>query len=286
MAADLIHEERDTFEPAVSRSAELLQNQLDRFEELLADLLEISRFDAGAAILDAEPVDLRALVQRVVDSSAPLADRKGSEVIVKAPDEPCVAEVDGRRIDRVLRNLVVNAIEHGEGREVVITVAASDDAVAVAVRDHGVGLRPGESSLVFNRFWRADPARARTTGGTGLGLAIALEDARLHHGWLQAWGEPGGGSQFRLTVPRTTRIELLRSPIPLEPEDSSHHLRQRRGSVTGVSPSAPPVSPPAATSVTQPTEPTVAGFSNREVRSNGEVRDVVAGDGRVAGDQK
>ncbi|MGH3417530.1 MAG: ATP-binding protein, partial [Actinocrinis sp.] len=136
-----------------------------------------------------------------------------------------------RRIDRILRNLVVNAIEHGEGREMAITIMTSEDAVAVAVRDHGVGLRPGESSLVFNRFWRADPARARTTGGTGLGLAIALEDARLHHGWLQAWGEPGGGSQFRLTVPRNTRVELLRSPIPLEPEDSSHHLRQRRGTV-------------------------------------------------------
>ncbi len=232
MAADLIHEERDSFEPAVARSAELLQNQLDRFEELLADLLEISRFDAGAAILDAEPVDLRALVHRVVDSSAPLAERKGGRVVVNAPDEPCVAEVDARRIDRILRNLVVNAIEHGEGRDVVITIVVSEDAVAVAVRDHGVGLRPGESSLVFNRFWRADPARARTTGGTGLGLAIALEDARLHHGWLQAWGEPGGGSQFRLTVPRNTRVELLRSPIPLEPEDSSHHLRQRRSTVS------------------------------------------------------
>ncbi len=237
MAADLLHEERETFPPAVARSAELLQNQLDRFEELLADLLEISRFDAGAAILDAEPVDLRDLVRRVVDSSTPLAERKGSAVVVNAPDEPCVAEVDARRIDRILRNLVVNAIEHGEGRDVVVTVSASEDAVAVAVRDHGVGLRPGESSLVFNRFWRADPARARTTGGTGLGLAIALEDARLHHGWLQAWGEPGGGSQFRLTVPRNPRIELLRSPIPLEPDDSSHHReRQRRGSVP-----APPV---------------------------------------------
>ncbi|HEV3169628.1 MAG TPA: MtrAB system histidine kinase MtrB [Actinocrinis sp.] len=237
MAADLLHEERETFPPAVARSAELLQNQLDRFEELLADLLEISRFDAGAAILDAEPVDLRDLVRRVVDSSAPLVERKGGAVVVSAPDEPCVAEVDARRIDRILRNLVVNAIEHGESRDVVVTVATSEDAVAVAVRDHGVGLRPGESSLVFNRFWRADPARARTTGGTGLGLAIALEDARLHHGWLQAWGEPGGGSQFRLTVPRNPRIELLRSPIPLEPEDSSHHRdRQRRSSVP-----APPV---------------------------------------------
>jgi two-component system, OmpR family, sensor histidine kinase MtrB len=236
MAADLIHEERDGFEPAVARSAELLQNQLDRFEELLADLLEISRFDAGAAILDAEPVDLRLLVARVVESSAPLAERKGSRVVVQATRDPAVAEVDARRIDRVLRNLVVNAIEHGEGRDVFVAVAASEDAVAVAVRDHGVGLRPGESSLVFNRFWRADPARARTTGGTGLGLAIALEDARLHHGWLQAWGEPGGGSQFRLTVPRSASIELTRSPIPLEPEDSIHHLRQRRGAI----PAPPP----------------------------------------------
>jgi len=282
MAADLIHEERESFEPAVARSAELLQNQLDRFEELLADLLEISRFDAGAAILDAEPVDLRALVQRVVDGSAPLAERKGSEVVVKAPDEPCVAEVDARRIDRVLRNLVVNAIEHGEGREVVITVAVSEDAVAVAVRDHGVGLRPGESSLVFNRFWRADPARARTTGGTGLGLAIALEDARLHNGWLQAWGEPGGGSQFRLTVPRSTRVELLRSPIPLEPEDSTHHLRQRRSSAVSVPTSTAPSTP----------APTAAGFGNGELHGNAEMlgnaelRDVIGSDGRRAGDQR
>jgi len=312
MAADLIHEERDSFEPAVARSAELLQNQLDRFEELLADLLEISRFDAGAAILDAEPVDLRALVARVVESSAPLSDRKGSEVVIKTPDEPCVAEVDARRIDRVLRNLVVNAIEHGEGHEVVITVAASEDAVAVAVRDHGVGLRPGESSLVFNRFWRADPARARTTGGTGLGLAIALEDARLHHGWLQAWGEPGGGSQFRLTVPRTTRVELLRSPIPLEPEDSSHHLRQRRGAV-----SAPPVragqrhpllsdrysglgnvipdrTPPDGADADQPaSERTVSERTASERTAsdpltgfgNGEMRDVIGSDSRGTGDQ-
>ena len=228
MAADLIHDERDNFDPTVARSAELLQTQLDRFEELLADLLEISRFDAGAAVLDAEPVDLRVLTQKVVDTAAPLSERKGSRVITRFPENPAVAEVDTRRIDRILRNLVVNAIEHGEGKDLVVTVAADEDAVAVSVRDYGVGLRPGESSLVFNRFWRADPARARTTGGTGLGLSIALEDAKLHRGWLQAWGEPGGGTQFRLTVPRTVGTELLHSPIRLEPEDSQHHQRHRR----------------------------------------------------------
>jgi two-component system sensor histidine kinase MtrB len=72
---------------------------------------------------------------------------------------------------------------------------------------------------VFNRFWRADPARARSTGGTGLGLAISLEDARLHEGWLQAWGEPGQGSCFRLTVPRRTGVPIDRSPVPLVPEE-------------------------------------------------------------------
>jgi two-component system sensor histidine kinase MtrB len=92
--------------------------------------------------------------------------------------------------------------------------------VAVAVRDHGVGFGPGEQHLVFDRFWRADPARARTTGGTGLGLAIALEDARLHGGWLQAWGERGKGSVFRLTLPRTLGEELAGSPLPLGPDEA------------------------------------------------------------------
>ncbi len=225
MAADLLHESRDEFDPAVARSAELLQAQLDRFEALLGDLLEISRFDAGAAVLEAEPVDIRMLVERVVEAAEPLAARNGGALVIRAPDRPCMAEVDPRRIERVLRNLVVNAVEHGEGRDVLVRVAASEDAIAVAVRDYGVGLKPGESSLVFNRFWRADPARARTTGGTGLGLSIAQEDAHLHNGWLQAWGEPGGGSQFRLTLPRSAGHELVRSPIPLEPDDSRNNRR-------------------------------------------------------------
>ncbi len=219
MAADVLHEGRGHFDPAVSRSAELLQTQLDRFEELLVDLLEISRFDAGAAVLDTEQVDVGDLVRRVADTYAPLAANKGSRLVLDLPGTPCTAEVDQRRIDRVLRNLVGNAIEHGEGRDVALRVAADQDAVAVAVRDRGVGLRPGDAAMVFNRFWRADPARARATGGTGLGLSIALEDVRLHAGWLQAWGEPGVGSQFRVTLPRTAGGVLRSSPIPLMPAD-------------------------------------------------------------------
>lgn len=209
-------------DPVTGRSAELLHDELDRFEELLADLLEISRYDAGAAVLEQDPVDLYAIVDRVVRATESIADARGSEVVVhREPEQSAVAEVDSRRIERVLRNLVVNAIEHGEGRPVDIWVASNDEAAAVMIQDHGVGLKAGEASLVFNRFWRADPARTRTTGGSGLGLAIALEDARLHHGWLQAWGEPGEGSRFRLTVPREAGAPLTTSPLPLTPREGS-----------------------------------------------------------------
>jgi two-component system, OmpR family, sensor histidine kinase MtrB len=217
MAADLLHGERDSFEPAVARSAELLQKELDRFEGLLSDLLEISRFDAGFAMLDAEPADLSAIVQRVAERLGPLAHRVGAPIDLRLPDRPVIAEMDPRRVERVLRNLVGNAVEHAEGRPVIITLGADEHAAAVTVRDHGVGLKPGEEKLVFNRFWRADPSRARQTGGTGLGLSIAVEDARLHGGWLEAWGEPGVGAQFRLTIPVRAGDRLISSPLPLKP---------------------------------------------------------------------
>ena len=219
MAADVLHDARASFDPATERSAELLQAQLDRFEELLADLLEISRFDAGAAVLETAAVDITEVVARTVEQQTPLAERAGSEVMFHRPRKPIMVECDPRRVERILRNLLVNAIEHGETRPVDVLVASNADAVAVTVRDHGVGLRPGETSLVFNRFWRADPARARTTGGTGLGLPISLEDARLHNGWLQAWGEPGDGTNFRLTLPLHAAGEITQSPLPLEPAD-------------------------------------------------------------------
>lgn len=220
MAADVLHEARTDFDPATARSAELLQTQLDRFEALLTDLLEISRFDAGAAVLDLEQVDLRNVVQRVVDEARGPAQLHESELVLDLPDVPVLVEADPRRIERIVRNLLLNAIEHGEGHPVTVAVAGDEQGAAVGVRDQGVGLKPGESSLVFNRFWRADPSRARSLGGTGLGLSIALEDARLHQGWLQAWGAPGAGANMRLTLPLTAGGHLTGSPLPLEPEDA------------------------------------------------------------------
>jgi len=217
MAGEMLYESRDEFPPEVRRSAELLHTQLDRFEDLLGDLLEISRFDAGAAVLDAEARDVRDVVNAAVDQAVPLAVRRGSWLSVVQPETTCVADVDPRRVERVLRNLLVNAIEHAEGSDVEVTVGADDRAVAVTVRDRGVGMTRDEAAHVFDRFWRADPARARTTGGTGLGLAISLEDAHLHGGWLEAWGRPGQGACFRLTLPRRAGIVLTGSPLPLEP---------------------------------------------------------------------
>jgi two-component system sensor histidine kinase MtrB len=223
MASDVLHDARERFDGPTARAAELLQNELDRFELLLSDLLEISRFDAGAAVLDLEDVNLVDLAHRVVDSTRPLADRSGIHVVVRTEGShgrPCIAEADTRRVERIVRNLVTNAIDYADTTNVVVLVAANDHATALAVRDYGIGLKPGEAAMVFNRFWRADPARARTSGGTGLGLSISLEDAHLHGGWLQAWGEPGRGAQFRLTLPRLAGERIEASPLPLVPADA------------------------------------------------------------------
>ena len=219
MAADVLHDARGQLDGGTARSAELLQAELDRFESLLAELLEISRFDAGAAQLELADIDLVEVAERVLVGYGPLAQRAGVEITLRAIARPALAQADPRRIERIVRNLVANAVAHARTDRVDLLVAADDEAAAIAVRDHGIGLKAGEAALVFNRFWRADPARARTGGGTGLGLAIALEDAQLHGGWLQAWGEPGNGSQFRLTLPRRAGDDLRRSPLPLVPDD-------------------------------------------------------------------
>jgi two-component system sensor histidine kinase MtrB len=220
MAADVLHASREQFPSGLARSTELMVDELDRFEALLGDLLEISRLDAGVEDLASEQVDVRGLARSAAASVRGLIGAANSGIELELPDEEVIAEVDSRRVERILRNLLANAVDHGEGLPVRLIVAADEHAVAVAVRDYGVGLRPGEAELVFNRFWRADPSRNRRTGGTGLGLAISLEDARLHGGMLDAWGAPGGGACFRLTLPRQPQGELTGSPLPLPPADA------------------------------------------------------------------
>ncbi|MFD3506350.1 MtrAB system histidine kinase MtrB [Nocardia sp. NPDC058666] len=219
MAADLIHGSSDELEPALARSSELLVNELDRFEGLLNDLLEISRHDAGVAELQVESLDVRMCARAAISTVRHLARDAEIEVVIDLPEEPVIAEVDPRRVERVLRNLLANAIDHSEGKPVLIRMRgdAEANAVATVVRDQGVGLRPGEEKLVFNRFWRSDPSRVRRSGGTGLGLSISVEDANLHEGRLEAWGDPGVGASFRLLLPMVRGRKLGQSPLALEP---------------------------------------------------------------------
>ena len=128
--------------------------------------------------------------------------------------------------------------------------------MAFVVRDQGIGLRPGEEKLVFNRFWRSDPSRVRRSGGTGLGLAISVEDANLHNGKLEAWGEPGRGASFRLTLPRERGRKVGRSPVPLVP-GAAHAVQGKpphSPAEPGESSSAAPALPDAPDSPQGPAE--------------------------------
>ncbi|MER3388656.1 MAG: MtrAB system histidine kinase MtrB [Microcella sp.] len=219
LAGDVLYDQRDQFTPTTARTAELLHTQVDRFEVMLADLLEMSRYDAGAVELDVEPTNLVRLVEESLESIGPLADERSSELRLVAPGGYFEADVDARRVRRILQNLLGNAVDHGEGKPIVVHVDSDSDAVAIAVRDYGLGMDEMQLERVFDRFWRADPSRQRTTGGTGLGLAIATEDAHVHGGQLDVWSRPGEGTCFRLTLPRRRGEAIGRSPIDLPPAE-------------------------------------------------------------------
>jgi two-component system sensor histidine kinase MtrB len=218
LAGDLIFEARKDLDPSLKRSAEIMQGQIERFEVLLNDLLEISRYDAGAVRAELEIHDLNQVARSAVASIDPLALKRGSTIEVEMPSSEVMAEFDSRRIERLLRNLLANAIEHGEGKPIRVAVGVNEEAVAVSVTDNGVGMNETEIARVFDRFWRADPARKRTTGGTGLGLAISLEDTLLHGGSLDVWAKPNAGASFRLTLPKVQGGQITASPLELPGE--------------------------------------------------------------------
>ena len=215
MAADVIYQAKDGFDSNIARSSELLVNQIDRFELLLSDLLEVSRFDADAAALGIATFDFVNLVQKCVDY---LHSSKSSLFEISAPTHSIEIEADPRRVERIMRNLITNAIDHGENKKVEIKIAESENEVAVSVRDFGLGFNQADAAKLFERFWRADPSRARTSGGTGLGLSIALEDTKLHQGQLLAWGNPNQGAHFVLTLPKHYGAAVYSFPIKLEPD--------------------------------------------------------------------
>jgi two-component system, OmpR family, sensor histidine kinase MtrB len=222
LAGDVLYRQRESFEPETRRTVELLMTQIERFELMLTDLLEMSRYDAGAVSLEVDQANIVALVQDCLDQLEPIAEQKGSPLVLEVRGGYGDIEVDAGRIRRIIVNFLGNAIDHGEGRPIVTFVDSNEDAVAIAVRDYGVGMSNEQVAQVFQRFWRADPSRQRTSGGTGLGLAIAQEDAAAHGGVIDVWSREGEGSCFRLTLPRTLLGSWSESPLELAPEPDTH----------------------------------------------------------------
>lgn len=225
LSSELLYDSRDTLNPVQSRSVELMHNQVDRFQALLSDLLEISRF-AGSAVLNIDAEDFMSVLNDVLVEVIPHLERTGTRLIVHSEQAHIDIDIDRVRIERVLRNLLFNAIEHGESKPVDIYIATNATNLGVAVRDHGIGLSEEEAAQVFNRFWRADTSRKRTLGGTGLGLSITAEDVRLHGGRIEAWGMKGKGACFTMNLPLVQGGELGPSPVLItgepEPEAYAH----------------------------------------------------------------
>ena len=224
LGTELLYDSRENMTPMQVRGVELLHGQVDRFQSMLADLLEISRFDAGSAMLTIDTEDFIQVLSNILQEALPHLERTNTKLNVHTNHESIMVDMDRVRIERVLRNLLYNAIEHGESRPIDVYVDANATNLGIAVRDHGIGLSKDEAVQVFNRFWRADTSRKRTLGGTGLGLSIAAEDVRLHGGTLEAWGEKGRGACFTMNLPLVHGAPLGESPVLAtgEPEASTN----------------------------------------------------------------
>lgn len=192
--ADILDEEAARMPDHAGRAAKLVSRETHNLTRLVNDLIEISRFDSGVASRTLDEVDVAGLVH------ATLRARGWSERVHTELPPEVTARLDPRRVDVILANLVGNALRHGEP-PVSVRLSAGPDWITLEVRDHGPGLDPAALPHVFDRFYKADTARARSEG-SGLGLAIARENAHLHRGHLTVANAPDGGAVFTLRLPR------------------------------------------------------------------------------------
>ncbi|KFI93042.1 two-component sensor kinase [Bifidobacterium saguini DSM 23967] len=216
MASDLLEMKKDDFDPATKRTVELLSGQINRFQDLLADLLEISRYDAGYAALDLVDADMRDPVNDAIEQVTGIAAAKHVNIRAMLPNVQVLAKVDARRVTRIVRNLLANAVDFAEDKPIDVRIAANRKAVVISVRDYGVGMDANTVVHVFDRFWRGDPSRSRITGGTGLGLSISMTDALLHHGSIRVRSALGEGTWFLVMLPRDPlNGEVADSDLPI-----------------------------------------------------------------------
>ncbi len=214
--ASVLSEHLDRMPPGTRRPAELLVADVARLRRLVEDLMEISRFDAGQETVVAEPVDLGALTGAVVRS-------RGWSGRVAIEADEVVVRSDRRRLERIVSNLVGNAVEHG-GREVSVRVGEDGTGPFVEVADRGPGIPPEHLQHLFDRFYKVDPARAGR--GSGLGLAIAMENARLLGGDIDVWSEVGVGTRFTLRLTVTGPLHGGDGPVSSEVDDEATEERK------------------------------------------------------------
>jgi signal transduction histidine kinase len=186
--ASLLAEHIERMPPEAQRPAELLVADVSRLRDLVEDLMEISRLDAGTQPVRLERVDLGSLVTSAVSA-------RGWRERLRLETEEVVITSDPRRLERIVANLIGNALEHG-GRDVSVRVGRDGIGSFVEVSDQGPGIAREDIPHLFDRFFKAD--RSRAGRGTGLGLAIALENARLLDGEIDVWSDPGVGTRFTL----------------------------------------------------------------------------------------
>lgn len=236
-ATDILGRDYESLSPVSQRAWRLLDDSVERYQHLLIDLLDISHYDEGAVTLKAETDDVVEILTSTFETLRPLSEKFSVPLRLHLPEsdngEPptVLAEVDRSRLERIIRNLVSNALDYAEGKPVDVYLDSNETCFSIAVVDHGVGLKEGQEELVFERFWRADESRQRHFGGTGLGLSISREDAEIHGGVLKAAGKLHVGSMFLLSIPLRqghpigTPAIPLSVPQPLTAEDlDSDHL--------------------------------------------------------------
>jgi two-component system, OmpR family, sensor histidine kinase MtrB len=202
--ASLLRDHLHRMPEEARRPAELLVADVARLRRLVEDLMEISRLDSGREELRREPVDLSLLIEATIRT-------RGWTDRVAVQTQAVALHTDRRRVERILSNLIGNAIDHGGGRAAVL---AGFDASGpfVQVSDEGPGIPAEALPRLFDRFYKAD--RARTGPGSGLGLAIALENARLLGGSLDVASEPGRGARFIFRLPAGDVIPVIPTPRP------------------------------------------------------------------------
>ena len=180
--------------------------------------------------MDLVNTDLRTVVSAAVHEVKALAGIKHIALHVSPPPTPILAKVDARRVIRIVRNLLSNAIDFSQAQPVEIGIAESRSAVVISVRDHGIGMSTSQVSHIFDRFWRADPSRSRITGGTGLGLSIALADAHLHRGEIQVRSRVGVGTWFLVCLPKDLENGAVQqADLPLRFYPTTDELRVKMG---------------------------------------------------------